>query len=418
MSFSDDDSIPPPPPPPPPAAAAEELEIQSTPTLERLKSGGKYRSGSRQSGRFSSGRFSRTSNKSPYGGVEVNIDDIEQGKDGKYMIRAEETKSKKSKKCWIFLVVLLLVGGGVGAALGIILTKDKSTDAAKSSGADTGTEADVAADVAAGDASTTDIPTTETQDETIIDPFPIAEAPPVEIIPEDVALDILRRILPTKAYAALSDPYTDTAQSEALEFILDDDEFVYDWEGIASTPVDTVAQMNFVQRYTAATIYISTDGNDWENNEGWMGRMNVCTWFGVGCDEDGVVTSLSLSDNNLSGPIPADLNVFESLHTIEMHKNSLSGEMPSSLFEMNELKILYLDDNKMEGEISGRIGQMSKLEKLTLNDNELSGNLPSELGELNNLDMLWLYNNPDITGTIPVEIGNCQKLSKCLRKRI
>ena len=137
MSFSDDDSIPPPPPPPPPrppSAAVEELEIQSTPTLERLKSGGKLRTSSRANGRF----FSRT--KSRYNGVELNVDNIERGTDEKYS--EPRSKPKKGKKCLIFVVVLLLIGGGVGAALGYILTRDKNTDAAKSSGADANAGAD------------------------------------------------------------------------------------------------------------------------------------------------------------------------------------------------------------------------------------------------------------------------------------
>lgn len=424
MSYndSDDDSIPPPPPPPPlppAAAAAEELEIQSTPTLARLKSGGKIRTSSRQSGRFSSKRYGK---KSKYDdpGVELSVDNVERGNnDGKYVLNVDETRSAatsnsksstKKKKCLIFWVVFLLVAGGVGAALGIIFTKDKSTDAdaAKKSSEATGDDASATADVPASDnndgGGTSDI-------------FPIAEtptAPTGEIVKEDLALEILRKVLPTKAYTALSDPYTDTAQSDALDFILNDDEFVYDWDGLASTPIDTEAQITFVQRYTAATIYMSTDGEDWDNNEGWMGKLNVCTWYGVGCDEAGRVTTLSLSDNNLNGPIPADLNVFENLHTIELHKNRLSGEIPSSIYDMNQLKILYLDENELSGEISGDIGRMIMLEKLTLNDNEFSGTLPSELGELENLDMLWLYNNPDIGGTIPVEISNCTELSKCL----
>ena len=410
MSYSDDDSIPPPPPPPPlppDAAAAEELEIQSTPTLQRLKSGGKIRTSSRQSGRFSSKRYGKNKSKDQ---VELSVDNIERGtNDGKYVVKVDEAqntnKPNRRKKCVIFWVVFLLVAGGVGAALGIIFTKDTTADAAKSSGA--GADAEAGAD-AGDDASTTDIPASDNTEGTTIDPFPIAEETPItpeEYVKEDVALEILKKVLPT---------YTDSAQSDALDFILNDDEFVYDWDGLASTPVDADAQLHFIQRYTAATIYISTDGEDWDNDEGWMGRMNVCTWYGVGCDETGRVTSLSLSDNNLNGPFPADLNVLGNVHTIELHKNRLSGELPSSLYEMNQLKVLYLDDNELEGEISDEIGQMIMLEKLALNDNEFSGNLPSELGALENLDMLWLYNNPDITGTIPVEIGNCQKLSKCL----
>ena len=387
---SDDDSIPPPPPPPPSSAAAtESLEVQSTPTLERLKSGGKVRTSSRKSGRLS-GR-GRSSSK-PTGAV-ISVDNMENGRRTSYVVKNDEKKpNTRRKKCLIFLVVLLLVGGGVGAALGIILTRDKDANAAEnSSGSDL---------------------TSGKQDGTV-DLFPIAEPTiPDEYDKDDVALDVLRNVLPTKAYAALSNPDRDTSQSDALDFILNDDEFVYDWDGLASSPIDIDARTTFVQRYTAATLYISTDGKDWDNNDGWMGRMNVCTWYGVGCDDDGRVTSLSLSDNNLNGPIPADLSVLGDLHTIEMHKNNLSGEIPSSIFDMNSLKILYLDENELEGKISDSIGQLSKLEKLTLNDNEFSGEIPSEIGDLDNLDMLWLYNNPDIEGNIPVEISNCQKLSK------
>lgn len=345
----------------------------------------------------------------------MDIDNLEQGADGKYVVnvRDEEVEkkstTKKRKKCVLFLIALLLVGGGVGAALGIILTKDKNTDAAKSSGA--------------GDDTTSgNEDTTEEVVGTVVDLFPIAEpsTTPETYVKKDVALDILRKTLPTRAYTALSDPYIDTAQSIAFDFILNDDEFVLDWDGLASTPIDQNAQINFVQRYTAATLFISTQGKNWNNNEGWMGRMNVCTWHGVGCDENNfLVTSLSLPENNLMGPIPADLKTLGNLKTIEMHKNSLNGQIPSSLFEMSELKILYLDENSLTGGISDSIGQMSKLEKLTLNDNDLSGKFPTALGELGNLDMLWLYNNPDITGTIPAEIGNCQKLSKfmmCYRR--
>jgi Leucine-rich repeat (LRR) protein len=322
--------------------------------------------------------------------VELDVDKIERGQDGKYVPRDEENKSStKKKKCMIFLSLLLLIGGGVGAALGILLSREKRNNASANSGA--------------GNDATSDNGGSGTN---------TASSTPESYKKEDVAMEILRDLLPTKSYTALSDPYIDTAQSNAFDFIINDDGFVYDWDGLASTPVDTEAQINFVQRYTAATLYISTQGKNWNNNDGWMGKMNVCTWFGVACDENGIITSLSLSENNLKGPIPADLKTLGSMHTIDMHTNSLNGQLPSSLFEMNELKVLYLDDNSLTGGISDSIGQLTKLEKLTLNDNELTGKFPSAIGSLENLDMLWLYNNPGIVGSIPTEISNCQKLSK------
>ena len=83
--FNDEDTIPPPPPPPypPPAAADEDLEIQSTPVLERLNRDEAL------------SRADKESNCS--------------------------TKSSKKKYRLCFLVVLLIVGGGIGAALGFLL---------------------------------------------------------------------------------------------------------------------------------------------------------------------------------------------------------------------------------------------------------------------------------------------------------
>jgi hypothetical protein len=87
MMMNDDDSIPPPPPYPPPAEVGEDLEIHSTPVLERLNRG-----------------------EAP----ESNNKD-------------EATKSKK-KYMLCLILLLLIVGGGVGAALGILLPREKSND--------------------------------------------------------------------------------------------------------------------------------------------------------------------------------------------------------------------------------------------------------------------------------------------------
>ncbi|XP_074657174.1 uncharacterized protein LOC141910338 [Tubulanus polymorphus] len=49
-------------------------------------------------------------------------------------------------------------------------------------------------------------------------------------------------------------------------------------------------------------LYTSTNGDNWYYNENWNNSsLNFCTWYGVGCDEEGHVLSLSLNDNNLTG---------------------------------------------------------------------------------------------------------------------
>lgn len=48
------------------------------------------------------------------------------------------------------------------------------------------------------------------------------------------------------------------------------------------------------QRYALATLYYSTNGNSWKNNEGWLEPVDECTWAGVTCDDFNVVTELKL----------------------------------------------------------------------------------------------------------------------------
>lgn len=53
-------------------------------------------------------------------------------------------------------------------------------------------------------------------------------------------------------------------------------------------------------RATLLQFFNVTNGGNWTNSTGWDTDDNFCTWFGVGCDEFGVVTSVELSNNNLA----------------------------------------------------------------------------------------------------------------------
>ena len=64
-----------------------------------------------------------------------------------------------------------------------------------------------------------------------------------------------------------------------------------------------------IQRYALAVVYYSTDGDDWRNNNRWLvdGVVgNECGWYGVTCTL-GIVTKLSMINNNLDGAIPVEI---------------------------------------------------------------------------------------------------------------
>jgi Leucine-rich repeat (LRR) protein len=74
------------------------------------------------------------------------------------------------------------------------------------------------------------------------------------------------------------------------------------------------------------------DGASWTNNNGW-GLADLCdsAWYGVTC-EAGNVTTLILSDNLLSGPIPAVLGNLSNLGWLSLNNNQLSGPISAELF--------------------------------------------------------------------------------------
>jgi len=144
------------------------------------------------------------------------------------------------------------------------------------------------------------------------------------------------------------------------------------------------------------------------------------------------LTTLYLNNNKLSGGIPegisnlnnlsgislgtnqfenVDINILSSLESltfINLENLDIMGEIPSWIWELN-LYSLDLSNNQLTGEIPVEIGNLTNLTYLSLNINQLTGEIPPEIETLTNLTRLLLNNN-QLTGEIPVEIGNLTNL--------
>lgn len=80
------------------------------------------------------------------------------------------------------------------------------------------------------------------------------------------------------------------------------------------------------------SLYEMTNGPDWFFNDNWTldpnSDANPCTFYGVKCSEDEHVVDLSLAGNNLLGSLPECLSelIFTS---VDLSCNHLSGPMPA-----------------------------------------------------------------------------------------
>ena len=164
-------------------------------------------------------------------------------------------------------------------------------------------------------------------------------------------------------------------------------------------------------------FYKATDGPNWKDNTNWLTDAPLGDWAGVGASwhtingriVEGCLTQLDLSDNQLSGEIPAELGGLPHLRWLDLSDNQLSGEIPAELGGLPHLRWLDLSDNRLSGEIPAELGGLPSLERLYLANNRLSGEIPAELGGLPSLERLDLPDN-QLSGEIPAELGNIPTL--------
>lgn len=152
-------------------------------------------------------------------------------------------------------------------------------------------------------------------------------------------------------------------------------------------------------------LYNGTGGSNWVNKTGWQAgaagtNCNVCTWFGVTCNDFGRVSSINLSSNNLvASSLPATMSNLTFLMSLRLYNNSLSGNIPSFFGSFSFLETLDLGKNAYTGALPSYLGNINSLKNLYVDQNLLTGSLPQSLTNIN-LSLLYVNNN-NFTGCYP-----------------
>jgi len=164
-----------------------------------------------------------------------------------------------------------------------------------------------------------------------------------------------------------------------------------------------------VEKDALIALYTSTNGDNWTNNTNWtVGYPCIDQWYGVFCYEGNVV-SLSLSENNLTGPIPTEIGNLTNLLNLHLQSNKLTGNIPVEIGNLTNLSQLLLSSNQLTGTIPSEIGNLVNVTDLRLDYNQLTGSIPIEIGNMTSLQYIYFSSN-QLTGSIPHEIGNLTNL--------
>ena len=172
-------------------------------------------------------------------------------------------------------------------------------------------------------------------------------------------------------------------------------------------------------RAALEAIYDATGGASWTDDTNWKTVAPLGEWFGVTTDAEGLVTSLNLPGNGLSGRIPNAVGDLAFLRVLDLggrwdsgewHENALTGPIPPALGNLVRLYTLNLGANELTGPTPRALGNLVNLTWLYLYDNALTGPVPAWLENLVNLSGLYLSGNA-LTGPVPAWLGNLVNLS-------
>lgn len=205
-------------------------------------------------------------------------------------------------------------------------------------------------------------------------------------------------------------------------------------DGASTSLSDHEYDSALLQRYALATIYYSTNGDEWTRcskaagidaegvfnspcEGGYGARFLSSTshlqWSGV-MGRNGVITMLDLSGRGVAAStfLPPELAILgPSLELLWVHDNvELGGTLPGYIgTEFTNLASLAVHNTGMSGTVPNSMYTLPKLTSLRLYGSNFSGTLSSDIGKLGGLKWLWVHNN-HFVGTVPSELGLLSKL--------
>ncbi|XVE61219.1 hypothetical protein DITRI_Ditri06bG0021700 [Diplodiscus trichospermus] len=129
-----------------------------------------------------------------------------------------------------------------------------------------------------------------------------------------------------------------------------------------------------------------------------------CHWPGIACTRNRV-TSIFLPNKGLTGYIPSELGLLDSLTRLSLSQNNFSKPIPYHLFNATKLIYIDLSHNSLSGPIPPQIKSLKNLAHLELSSNSLNGSLPEALLELKSLTGTLNLSYNKFSGEIPASYG-------------
>lgn len=164
-----------------------------------------------------------------------------------------------------------------------------------------------------------------------------------------------------------------------------------------------------IERAALEALYKATDGDHWKTKYNWCSDRPVNEWYGIKTNSRGLVTELSLIDNNLSGNIPPEIGDLSNLKKLALLHNNITG-LPDEIGNLSNLSEMDLRFSGSLGQLPSGLGGLNNLEFLDMYESGVSGKIPSAiLNNPNVWDKFWsgiLLNNEVETDGLPLPLNS------------
>ena len=120
---------------------------------------------------------------------------------------------------------------------------------------------------------------------------------------------------------------------------------------------------------------------------------DLCTWAGLTCSSDNVVTDIQLGGFGLTGTLPPQIGLLSSITHIELNDNLLHGTVPAQLNQLSNLVYYDISRNSLQGTFPSDLSSLQSLQFLALSGNSFTGSIPSSLCSMDGLTSLYFNGN-------------------------
>ena len=220
--------------------------------------------------------------------------------------------------------------------------------------------------------------------------------PSPSLAPTDIMDGLYSMVTTVSTYESLQDPQS--PQIQMLEWMIALDNSIEQWSA-----------QELLQRYILGVLYYSTGGSGWTARHNFLdATVPSCSWNRQShliCDNNGLVTEIDLSYDDLTGSLPRELGFLSALTSLNFESNDLTGTLPLEITWLTQLTSLDLSENHLSGTLHSEFGNLRNLISLDFSENTFHGTISGQFGllsdNLSDIDFGFNY----LIGTIPYEIG-------------